>query len=110
MRQCEVGDEAAEHRFPLAGSEDRARVDRGDHRFREIGVRQPAPIPSHSEASAEEGLSGGRSEENEDFGRNHRQFPFEPRPTGELLRPGWLVVDPACSSCLPLEMFDGVGQ
>jgi len=81
--QGEIGSEAAEHFVAVARAEDRAGVDGGDHGLGEVGVRHVTSISCDSEASAEERLGGGSSEEDQDFRLDHRQFRVEPWPTGE---------------------------
>src|SRR5438270_3366436 len=60
-------------------AQDRGRVDRGGHDWRELGLEQLAALLGHAEARAEDRLRGGGAEEDDRLRLDHAQLLLEPR-------------------------------
>src|SRR3954452_11797152 len=106
--QAEVGHEAREHAFAVVGAQDGARVDRRRHQLCELRVERPPAVLRHLEVPSEQALRGCRTEQDEGPRLHEGEFCLEPGPTGHLLGPARLVVDPAWAASLPFEVLDGV--
>ncbi len=84
------------------------RVDRREDDVREVGLEQPATASRHAKLASEERLRRSGAQENDTPGRDRLELGLEPWPTGDLLAPRRLVVDPPRASRLPLEVLHGV--
>src|SRR5918995_3380391 len=94
----------------VGGAEDGGGVDGGQDPGGEVGVEELAPLAADPERAAEEGLGGGRAEQNQDAGLDHLELGLEPGEAGVDLLGVGLLVDAHLAPALELEVLDHVGH